>query len=279
MTDNRYSIVVIFDCTNGNPNGDPARGSDVRINPYTGCGVVTNQCTKRHIRDTIYTLFGDELYIKPNTNLSKAQDAFTKATFGKTMKACGKTPEDKAAVVHALCEKFIDVRLFGAVVTQIAQKIQGPVQVTDATSIDPVRPMTMSITCCAGAGDGDDDKDRTKNMGSRSLIPYGLYEFHIDITPTACRNIDYTEEDLQKLFCAIEHMYDLHKTATSGEQVLRKFVIFKHSLKYGDQPCHQLYDAVKVKKLCEGMPLSFADYEISIDRDAVDDTIEIIERV
>ena len=280
MTDNRYSIVLLFDVTEGNPNGDPDGGNKPRINPITGCGKVSNHSLKRKMRDALKTMFDEALYVERGVNLTDVQNDIAKNVLNKTnMKACGKKPADKAAAVQAMVSNFIDVRLFGCVVTQISTGITGPVQVTDAVSVDPIRPSSMTVTCCAGSGSGDDSKDRTKNMGSRWIVPYGLYAAHIDITPTACRNGDYSEEDLEKLFCVIEHMFDLHKTSTSGEQCLRKFVVFKHSSKFGDQPCHELYDAVKVRRLCDGLPKSFDDYEVFVDRDAVKDSIDVDERV
>ena len=39
---NRYDFVVLFDVENGNPNGDPDAGNMPRIDPETGCGLVTD---------------------------------------------------------------------------------------------------------------------------------------------------------------------------------------------------------------------------------------------
>ena len=39
---NRYDFVVLFDVTNGNPNGDPDAGNMPRIDPETNRGLVTD---------------------------------------------------------------------------------------------------------------------------------------------------------------------------------------------------------------------------------------------
>ena len=44
---NRYDFVVLFDVTNGNPNGDPDAGNMPRVDPETGLGLVTDVCLKR----------------------------------------------------------------------------------------------------------------------------------------------------------------------------------------------------------------------------------------
>ena len=47
---NRYEFIILFDVTNGNPNGDPDAGNMPRIDAETGHGIVTDVCLKRKIR-------------------------------------------------------------------------------------------------------------------------------------------------------------------------------------------------------------------------------------
>ena len=39
---NRYEFVMLFDCENGNPNGDPDAGNMPRIDAETSVGIVTD---------------------------------------------------------------------------------------------------------------------------------------------------------------------------------------------------------------------------------------------
>lgn len=50
---NRYEFIILFDVENGNPNGDPDAGNMPRIDPETGCGIVTDVCLKRKIRNYV----------------------------------------------------------------------------------------------------------------------------------------------------------------------------------------------------------------------------------
>ena len=65
---NRYDFVILFDVENGNPNGDPDAGNMPRIDPETGCGLVTDVCLKRKIRNYVETAKEDapgyRIYIK-----------------------------------------------------------------------------------------------------------------------------------------------------------------------------------------------------------------------
>ena len=80
---NRYEFVVLFDCENGNPNGDPDAGNMPRIDPETGYGIVTDVCLKRKIRNYVETAKEDEaghrIFIKENVPLNRSEgEAFTK---------------------------------------------------------------------------------------------------------------------------------------------------------------------------------------------------------
>jgi CRISPR-associated protein Csd2 len=50
---NRYDFVLIFDVKDGNPNGDPDAGNLPRVDAETGCGLVTDVCLKRKVRNYI----------------------------------------------------------------------------------------------------------------------------------------------------------------------------------------------------------------------------------
>ena len=73
---NRYEFVVFFDVENGNPNGDPDAGNMPRTDPETGCGLVTDVCLKRKIRNYVEMVKEDDphfgIYIKENIPLNLA---------------------------------------------------------------------------------------------------------------------------------------------------------------------------------------------------------------
>ena len=49
----RYDFVLLFDVTDGNPNGDPDAGNLPRIDAETGRGLVTDVCLKRKVRNFV----------------------------------------------------------------------------------------------------------------------------------------------------------------------------------------------------------------------------------
>lgn len=52
---NRYDFLLLFDVTDGNPNGDPDAGNLPRIDPETGMGLVTDVCLKEKFAIMFYS--------------------------------------------------------------------------------------------------------------------------------------------------------------------------------------------------------------------------------
>src|SRR6202035_4871537 len=47
----RYEFLFLFDCENGNPNGDPDAGNSPRLDPQDMRGLVSDVAQKRRIRN------------------------------------------------------------------------------------------------------------------------------------------------------------------------------------------------------------------------------------
>ena len=81
---NRYDFVVLFDVTNGNPNGDPDAGNLPRLDPETNHGLVTDVCLKRKIRNYV------ELASRVSQFTSRRGRSLTRST-AKPMRRSGPT--------------------------------------------------------------------------------------------------------------------------------------------------------------------------------------------
>lgn len=75
----RYEFALIFDVKDGNPNGDPDAGNLPRVDPETGCGLVTDVCLKRKLRNYVQLIKKCErpfdIYIKEKAVLGDAHFA------------------------------------------------------------------------------------------------------------------------------------------------------------------------------------------------------------
>lgn len=274
---NRYEFVYFFDVTNGNPNGDPDAGNLPRMDPETSKGLVTDVCLKRKIRNFIELCYenepGYEIYVKEKSVLNlqnkRAYEALSIKPEAK------KLPKDEAKareITAWMCKNFFDVRSFGAVMTTEVNsgQVRGPVQFAFAQSIDPIVPVELSITRMAVTNEKDLEKERT--MGRKAIVPYGLYRVHGFISAKLAEKTGFSDDDLQKLWQALQLMFEHDHSAARGEMVARKLVVFKHQNALGNQSAHKLFERVTVERVNgdTAMPAqSFDDYRISVNTDGL----------
>jgi len=308
---NRYEFLFLFDCENGNPNGDPDSGNAPRVDPETLRGLVSDVAIKRRIRNYVQLARGNEMpnaiFVEHASNLNRK--------IARAHEETGGLPEKKKAtrgkVQQAkqwMCDNFYDVRTFGAVMStgSNAGQVRGPVQIAFAQSVDPVLPLDLSITRMAVAEEGkglkssadylaweeEQPEDKLRTMGRKAIIPYGLFVGKGFISAHLAAGTGFSEADLDLLWEALLNMYEHDRSASKGLMATRKLIIFRHVGTDGDEaqrrrqamlgcaPAHHLLDLVQVKKKAglEGPPRSFADYEVTVDRDALPAGVELIER-
>lgn len=171
----RYDFVLLFDVTDGNPNGDPDAGNLPRIDAETGLGLVTDVCLKRKVRNYIALAHDQsprepqagekryEIYVREKAvlnlqhqrayaalNLEAAEapaEAPTEdASEEKPSKGKARAPAKEKRKGSAgdaeqarawMCQNFYDVRTFGAVMSTGVNcgQVRGPVQLTLARSM------------------------------------------------------------------------------------------------------------------------------------------------
>ena len=276
---NRYEFVYFFDVTNGNPNGDPDAGNMPRLDPESSKGLVTDVCLKRKIRNFIEVTCenapGYEIYVKEKSVLNLQNKRAYEAIGIEPNTKDKKLPKDEAkarAITAWMCNNFFDIRSFGAVMTTEVNsgQVRGPVQLAFAQSLDPIVPLEVSITRMAVTNEKDLDKERT--MGRKHIVPYALYRMHGFISANLAAKTGFSDDDLAKLWQALQLMFEHDRSAARGEMAARKLIVFKHDSALGSQPAHKLFDSVKVERVNgeSGTPASsFGDYKISVISDGL----------
>ncbi len=279
---NRYEFVLLYDVENGNPNGDPDAGNMPRIDPETGHGIVTDVCIKRKIRNYVEMVKTDEprfdIYVKQDNiflnDKSKLALTETKDEPDKTKRSCDARTY--------MCEKYYDIRAFGAVVTAFTKKdsglwnssgqIRGPVQLAFGKSIDPIVASEITITRVA-ITDEKEKKDTNKSenetstmFGRKHIIPYALYRQEGFISANLAQRITgFSEDDLELLWTAIQNMFEYDRSAARGKMTLRKLIIFKHNTELGCATANQLFELVKIRHKDANKPArSYDDYEVEV---------------
>ena len=276
---NRYEFVILFDVENGNPNGDPDAGNMPRLDPETGYGLVTDVCLKRKIRNYVETVKEDaegyRIYIKDGVPLNRSDaEALTHFEVDeKTLKEA-KKKDDKLdeKIRDFMCQKFFDIRTFGAVMTTFVKgalncgQVRGPVQLGFARSIDPIIPQEVTITRVAITTEADAEKKGTE-MGRKHIVPYALYRCEGYVSANLARKTTgFSEEDLALLWQAILNMFEHDHSAARGKMAVRELIVFKHDSELGNAPAYKLFELVDVQRR-DGVdaPRAYADYAVSVD--------------
>jgi CRISPR-associated protein Csd2 len=274
--ENRYDFVYLFDCQDGNPNGDPDSDNSPRFDPETFQGLVSDVCLKRKIRDYVVSATGAGaipaqkngiFVLSGNTLESNQRQPFEKWEGEGKPEAKGKDtrPTDIEKARQWMCKNFFDVRAFGAVMSTTefnCGQVRGPVQITFARSLDRILPTEHTISRQAFTGEKD-IKSGTGTLGRKHTIPYGLYLAHGYINPVFAAKTGFSEDDLTLLWKALGNLFELDRSAARGSMAARGLYIFKHDCKLGNAQAQRLFESIKVEKMPEvESPRSFNDYTV-----------------
>lgn len=255
---NRYEFLFLFDCENGNPNGDPDAGNAPRLDPQDMHGLVSDVAIKRRIRNYVQAACGNDMpnaiFVEHASNLNEkiqrsaevTQTAFEeKDSKGKKKTKAVANRERVALRSNWMCQNFYDVRTFGAVMSTGANagQVRGPVQIAFSRSIDPIMPLDVSITRMAIADGPTGDKtadelaawtaerpeDTLRTMGRKSLIPYGLYMGKGFVSAHLAERTGFSMADLKLLLESVINMFELDRSSSKGVMTVRlPIYVFKH---------------------------------------------------
>ena len=288
----RHDFVLLFEVTDGNPNGDPDAGNLPRVDPETMQGLVTDVSLKRRLRDYVDAVRGKEsrfkIYVQGGEALnSKHQRAYDDLGIRST--GTRQSPSDVERAREWMCGNFYDIRLFGAVMTTGVNcgQVRGPVQMTFARSIDPIMPLDISITRIAitrvedaevsvSDDDGSVRGGKRTEMGRKSLVPYGLYRTHGFFNPHFAAQTGLDEDDMELFWKGLVNMWDLDRSSSRGLMACRELYIFSHDNKLGNAPAHSLFERVSVVT-GDGIvtPRRFQDYDVHIDLSEMPDGVSM----
>jgi CRISPR-associated protein Csd2 len=310
--ENRYEFLYLFDCENGNPNGDPDAGNAPRIDPEDMHGLVSDVALKRRVRNYVQLARENQapnaIFVQHATALNRVIAVAHEQTNGQVPKVA--TKEKVKAARDWMCRNFFDVRTFGAVLSTgpNAGQVRGPVQVSFSRSVNPVLPMDVSITRVAttddkikpGAPSSDYAKweaehaeDKLRTMGRKSLIPYGLYIAKGFVSAHLAAGTGFSDADLDLLWEALANMYDHDHSASKGAMACRGLFVFKHvgtdsdpeqrrrQAMLGCAPAHRLVDGNRIVEVVSAStsPRGIQDYSVRVHRYRVPAGVELVTKV
>lgn len=224
----RREFLYLYDLKNVNPNGDPDTNSP-RIDPATNKCYVTDVRLKRYIRDLLAVKFGEDAILV--TRLGNEPVSLQKRVEARleTMEYSLETVRD------ALCQTFIDLRMFGSPLAFNLKKdkknkeskgekkipsLTGPIQIQFGESLNPVVPVTVHGTSQLASDDGKGAGTFTE----MTLLPYAVIAFHGLINEHAARQTSLSEEDvdlfLDTLWKSVRESPSANTRSKTGQQPL-----------------------------------------------------------
>jgi CRISPR-associated protein Csd2 len=298
LISNNYTITAFFEAKHSNPNGDPDRNNAPRIDVFSNRGIISDVCIKRKIRDFLADRYGSEsgyaLHVAHgailNDNVAKVTESLgiqvhrvTKSQKAAKAKKTEKsddesgeetaiksslTPKDAYSIRLAVCDKYVDVRMFGAVLGTgniPAGYCRGPVQVGIAESLSPIGELELSITRCAST---DSSKIKETEMGRKHLVSYGLYRVEIHVSAARAAKTGLTYQDVDRLVEAVHNLWDLDMSAARTGMSTRCLFVFRHEAEGRTAaPAHEIRKLIKVDRI-KGDPddaaTCFEDYSITL---------------
>ena len=296
---NRHDIYILFDVRDGNPNGDPDAGNLPRVDPTTDCGLVSDVCMKRKIRNFVLAFpppasgQGYDIFVRQgavlNDLIDQAEPEATKLLDPKK----NRDGWEKAAL-DWLCNRHYDLRAFGAVLSTKNKvfkgstygQVRGPLQFTFARSFHPITPLEISITRCAATNEkekksiesDDTGSGGNRTMGNKHIVPYALYLAKVYASPVFAEQTGFTQQDMDLFFDALQHMFTHDHSSARGDMNVRAIFDFEHvgtqppenalqnarEAKLGCAHAHRLFAGIKVSlKDGKEFPTSFEDYTIT----------------
>ncbi|MBC8438759.1 MAG: type I-C CRISPR-associated protein Cas7/Csd2 [Deltaproteobacteria bacterium] len=170
-----------------------------------------------------------------------------------------------------MCEKYYDIRTFGAVLSLKSApncgQVRGPVQMTFGRSVEPIVTLEHSITRMAVATEAEAEKQQGDNrtMGRKNTVPYGVYVSYGFISPHLAAQTKFNENDLDLFWNSLVNMFEHDRSAARGLMSTQKLVVFKHDSALGNAPAYSLFDRISIKRKDETRPArSFHDYDFEI---------------
>lgn len=275
----RIDFIYLFDVQDGNPNGDPDAGNQPRIDMETGQGIVTDVCLKRKVRNYVQIAKtkngkieeGFDIFIQDKAVLDFLVNEVYKTPGTEKDKSDAKKQENisKEDARKALCQKYYDIRTFGAVIATEGKQdqVRGPIQLTFARSKSPINPKNNAITRMAVTKEADRNKEKT--MGSKATVPYALYVCYGFVSANLAQQTKFSKDDLKLFWKALIEMFDHDHSAARGFMAARQLIVFEHTSALGDAPASTLFDLVKIEEKEErvkennGVTRSFKDYSVT----------------
>ncbi|MFA5397169.1 MAG: type I-B CRISPR-associated protein Cas7/Csh2 [Methanogenium sp.] len=224
MTAKSRELLMIWDSTMANPNGDMTNENRPRADTQTGQLEVSDVRIKRFIRDE-WISSGLDVFVQTLMN-EKGTPMTGKQRLESVVE---QMPADQNAQPYIL-GRFIDARLFGivAAVKKVSFNITGPLQIMWSKSINTADSQVKFVQGNAAYASNDTAGQTT--IWSKYIAPYALFKTYCVFNSQAAvkQNINISETDIDNFIKAfINGLINYRSTSKNQMPRLLIEVIYK----------------------------------------------------
>ena len=260
----KIDFVLFVSVRQANPNGDPLLGNMPRTD-YEGYGEISDVCIKRKIRNRLQDM-GQEIFVQANDRIDD-----TYASLEDRFKAYFTTKQSDEEVAAAACQRWIDVRSFGQVMTfqKRALCIRGPVSVSLGKSLSPVDVITMQITRSTNGMASESGKRSADTMGTKHFVDFGVYKITGSMNCYFAQRTGFSDEDAQLIRQALLSLFenDMSSARPEGSMTVEKLYWFVHPNALGIASSAKVHQLVQAQALADDKVHDFSDYVVSVDEE------------
>lgn len=265
IIENKVDFVMLFTVSGANPNGDPLNENMPRID-YDGYGEISDVCIKRKIRNRMQDL-EHEIFVQANDRIVDGKKSLEER-FGAEFGPPTKDSDDE--VYKRSCEKWIDVRSFGQVMTFQKRSIgiRGPVSISISKSLSPVDVISMQITRSTNGMIPKGEATRSSDtMGTKHYVDFGVYKVKGSINPYFADKTGFSVEDVSVIKEALRTLFvnDSSSARPDGSMEVKQLFWFTHPSKSGLVSSAKIHDLIDIKIEDDNIkPAKYEDYCIKL---------------
>jgi CRISPR-associated protein Csd2 len=210
---------------------------------------------------------GHSLFVQANDRIDDTMKSL-EDRFGAEFKK-----DIKDDVVYQVsCEKWIDVRSFGQVITFQNRSIgiRGPVSITLAKSLSPVDVISMQITRSTNGMKTKDGATRSADtMGMKHFVEFGVYKVKGSINTYFAEKTGFTATDaeiIKEALCSL-FVNDVSSARPEGSMEVKQLYWFTHPSKLGVASSAKVHNLVEIEVKDNNIkPAKYEDYSISLNK-------------
>lgn len=218
---NSREFLLVWDSTMAIPNGDMLNENRPRQDEITGQLEVSDVRIKRFVREE-WINNGENVLVQTIED-SKGKVLTCQGRISSIQKESKIKDDD---LVNYLVDNYIDVKLFGAVITKPKKDLTGPLQVTWSKSVHEAQIKFMQGNAAYAGGEGRSQA----SIWSKYVAPYGLFKTYAVYNDLVAKrqNISVEEEDINSFVSAlINGMKNYRSTSKNQMPRLLVEVVYK----------------------------------------------------